>query len=134
MKEKIFNIGLLVTRGGAGSMMLFFHGIPKLKMLLGSTPITFPDPLGLGVLPSFYLSTFAEVVCSVCLILGFLTRPTATILTFNMLVATFFHFSSDGKIAELPAIYTLMYFAITFLGAGKISLDKSLCTCCNMKK
>ncbi len=115
---------LLLLRVIVGIFMLT-HGMGKFYKLIGDAPIQFADPLGVGLTASLALTVFAEVFCSILLILGLLTRIAAIPLIITMLVVAFVVHGSDGfGSQELPIMYLMMYLVIAILGAGKISLDK----------
>lgn len=83
----------------------------------------FGDPIGIGDIPSLWLTIFAQTVCPIMLLIGFQTRLAATILTFNMLIAVKFHFFDPFSIKVLPALFLGLYLIQLLLGAGKYSLD-----------
>ncbi len=132
MKLQIFNPGsypknislvLLLLRFTTGGFMLG-HGWGKLLTLVGEDPIQFADPIGIGVPASLALTVFAEVFCSVLLILGLATRLAAIPLLITMLVAAFIVHANDGfGKQELPFLFGMVYFSIAIAGAGKFSLD-----------
>ena len=86
----------------------------------------FGDPIGIGDIPSLWLTIFAQTVCPVMLLLGFQTRVSASILVFNMLVAVKFHFFDPFSIKVLPILFLGLYLIQLLLGAGKYSLDHLL--------
>ncbi|GAB3643153.1 DoxX family protein [Spirosoma arcticum] len=113
---------LFLLRIAIAGMMLT-HGIPKLqKILVGNWE--FGDPLGLGAALSLALTVFAEVVCSVLLLIGLFTRFATLPLLFTMLVAFFIVHGADefGK-RKLPMLYALVYATLFFTGPGKYSVD-----------
>lgn len=117
------NFALLILRIGLGVFMLT-HGIGKLQQLIAGGEIKFADPIGIGELPSLILAVFAEVICSVSLILGLATRLAVIPLMVTMIIAVFIVHSADGfKVQELPAHYLLGYFVLLLSGAGKFSVD-----------
>lgn len=132
MIKKIFNPGnyplkidyiLVLLRLVLGSFMLA-HGWGKFLKLIGNEPIEFADPIGLGVTASLVLIVFAEVFCSIFLVIGFATRFAAIPLLFSMLVIVFIVHLDDGfGKQELPLIYASVYMIIAITGAGKISVD-----------
>ena len=63
-------LGLVVLRVTAGLTMLLGHGWGKLTGF-SEMAATFPDPIGLGSRISLGLTVFAEVFCSIALIVGF---------------------------------------------------------------
>ena len=117
------SFSLLITRIAIGLFMLT-HGLPKLQTLM-SGHIKFADPFGIGATPSLVMSVFAEVVCSVLLILGLAVRLAAIPLIINLLVAVFV--AHSGQLfakKELALLYLLVYFGLFILGAGKFSIDR----------
>ncbi|MBK8518397.1 MAG: DoxX family protein [Saprospiraceae bacterium] len=132
MIKNIFNPGnypknidyvLLLLRLGVGIFMLT-HGMGKYSKLFAEGPIKFADPIGVGVTASLALAFFAEVFCSILLILGLGTRLAAVPLLITMLVAALIVHANDGfGKQELPLMYSTIYLAIAIAGAGKISID-----------
>ncbi len=86
----------------------------------------FNDPIGIGHLPSLILTIFAQIICSIFLIIGFRTRISAIILAFNMAVATKYHFYDPFSVKALPILFLGIYIAIIMLGGGSHTLDKWL--------
>jgi len=103
--------------------MLLAHGWGQLS---GFSEMSgaFPDPLGLGSAASLGLMVFAEVFCSLGLIVGLATRPAAMPLAIGMAVAAFVQHASDPwQKKELAVVYLVVYIAIACTGAGRWSLD-----------
>jgi putative oxidoreductase len=113
----------LLLRLTSGGLMLT-HGIPKWNKLFGEEPITFADPIGLGEVWSLILVTFAEVVCSILVMLGLVTRMALFFLIITMAVAAFVQLVGDplNKI-ELPLFYLMVFISLLISGAGKYSID-----------
>ncbi len=119
----IENLWLLILRVSAAAFMLV-HGIPKLQKLLNGD-VAFADPFGLGETVSLILAVFAEVVCSVLLILGVSTRLAAIPLIVTMAVAAFMVHANDPFLKkELALLYLLVYISILIFGGGKYSAGK----------
>jgi putative oxidoreductase len=119
----IVSFGLLFLRVIAGAFM-FTHGDGKLVRLFGEGPIKFSDPLGIGAVPSLALAVFAEVVCSVLVIVGVATRLSVIPVIITMLVAAFIvHGADPFGSRELPLLYASVFFFIAITGAGKFSFD-----------
>jgi putative oxidoreductase len=119
------DIGITVLRMAFGVIMLT-HGIPK-WINYGNLSESFPDPLGLGSSMSMALVIFAEVICSVFLVIGFVTRITVIPLIINMLVAAFVvHGDDPFPRKEMALLYLLAYLSLLFTGGGKYSLDEFL--------
>ncbi|MDB5247190.1 MAG: DoxX family protein [Segetibacter sp.] len=116
------NVWLLISRVAIGAIMLT-HGLPKLEKLMAGN-VQFADPFGIGPTASLAITVFAEVGCSILLILGLATRFAAIPLMITMLVAIFYAHAADpfGK-KELPAIFLLIFTGFLIIGAGKYSID-----------
>jgi putative oxidoreductase len=121
--KNINSFALLILRVVVGSFMLV-HGLQKLDMLKAN-PVQFADPIGIGEPASLTLAVFAELVCSILLIIGLLTRLAIIPLIITMLVAVFIVHSVDGfEKQELPALYLGVYIVLIITGAGKYSVDR----------
>jgi len=120
------SLGILVLRATAGGMMLAGHGWAKLAGFTDKLA-TFPDPLGIGPGFSLALAVFAEVVCSVALILGFATRVVAVPLLATMLVAAFLVHAPDPWLdKELACLYAASFLTLILTGGGNYSVDALL--------
>jgi len=116
------NIALLILRVGIAVMMLV-HGIPKLQMLI-SGDIQFPGVMGMSPTISLAMAVFAEVVCSVLLLIGLFTRVTVIPLIITMLTAVFLiHGGDPFAKQELGIHYLIVYIALFMLGGGRYSFD-----------
>jgi putative oxidoreductase len=121
---KLQDLGLLAVRLLAGGMMLT-HGIPKIDRLVGDGPVKFADPFGLGPEISLVLVLFAEVVCSILVMIGLKTRLATIPLMFTMLVAAFYIHGADpfGE-KELPLLFFTVFGSLLISGAGSFSVDQ----------
>jgi len=118
------SFALLLLRVSICAMMLV-HGMKKLSNF-SSISQNF-DPIGLGGTFSLSLVIFAEVFCSVGLILGLFTRLAAIPLVVAMCVAVFITHAGDAFAAkELALLYLTFFTAILITGPGKYSVDKAL--------
>ncbi|MCI0376003.1 MAG: DoxX family protein [Gemmataceae bacterium] len=123
------SIGLLILRLGVGGFMAN-HGWGKLQMVLDGN-YEFPDPLGLGQGLSLVMAMLAEFVCSLAVMVGFLTRLTALPVVFTMGVAAFVIHAADPLTMpptgppskESALLFLIPFLALVFTGAGKISVD-----------
>ena len=120
MKSRDF--GLLFLRVTIGLMMAG-HGFGKVSDLLaGKTG--FPDPLGIGSVPSLALAAFAEFVCALLVVVGFKTRWSAIPPALTMLVAAFiFHAGDSWGDKEFPLVYAAAFLTLVFTDGGEYSLD-----------
>jgi putative oxidoreductase len=116
------NIWLLIARLAVGALMLT-HGIPKLQSLLSGS-VQFADPFGVGQASTLALTVFAEVFCSILLLLGLATRLASVPLIINMLVAIFYALASQPLVKkELAIFYLIFYLGFLILGGGRYSFD-----------
>lgn len=117
------NMALLIARLGIAALMLT-HGIPKLGMLLSGEPVQFLPFMGLSAKFSLGLAVFAEVVCSVFLLVGFATRFATVPLIITMLVAVLMVHAADPFAMKEPGFqYLLVYVVLLLMGGGKYSVD-----------
>ncbi|MCD9854873.1 DoxX family protein [Epilithonimonas sp. JDS] len=123
VNDTVLNGLILVIRLFVGISMLT-HGLPKLDKLIANDKIEFMNFLGLGSAISLVLVVFAEFLCSVFIMLGFLTRFATIPLMVTMLIAFFVvHGSDPYATKELSLVYFFFYLTIFVLGSGKFSLD-----------
>lgn len=122
------DLGKLVLRIAIGGLMLF-HGISKItggidgiSGMLAAKGL--PAALAYGV----YVG---EVLAPLLIIIGLLTRLSAGVFAFNMLVAILLVHSADltkigehgGWAVELQMLYLLPAVALVLLGPGHFSVD-----------
>ena len=113
----------LVLRLALGIMILPY-GFSKL-MSFSSRSASFADPFHIGSTASMSLAIFAEVFCSVFIILGLFTRFACIPLIVVMAVALGYanHWQIFGG-GEKAAVYLAGLIALLFIGPGKISIDR----------
>ena len=123
---KLQDLGLLLVRLLSGGMMLT-HGLPKFDRLFGEGPVKFADPFGLGPEISLVLVLFAEVACSILVMIGFKTRLATIPLMITMLVAAFYIHGADpfGE-KELPLLFFTVFGSILISGGGSFSVDQTI--------
>jgi putative oxidoreductase len=122
--SKATDFVLLVLRISAGALMLT-HGWPKLLKLLAGPPYEFADVMGMGQTLTLILAVFAEFLCSVFLIFGFVTRLAVIPLIITMLIAVFqIHADDPFSKQEKGILFLVIYFALLVLGSGRYSIDK----------
>jgi putative oxidoreductase len=120
------SVGLLVLRLGAGGLLLHGHGWTKL-MHFNERLHKFANPIGLGPETSFVLVVFAEVVCSILVMLGLFTRLSAIPPIIFFAVAGFIQHAADPwPKRELPFLFGTAYLALLLMGPGRFSLDARL--------
>lgn len=122
-KDQLNSIGLLLLRVGAGGLLFFGHGLPKLLHWNERAP-RFANPIGVGPEVSFSLVVFAEVVCAVAVTLGLATRVAAGPIVFFLLVAAFVQHGADpyGE-KELALVFLVPFATLMLTGGGRYALD-----------
>ena len=122
MRQKLVDNGLFLLRISVSFLMLS-HGIPK-ALEYERLVHEFPDPLNVTQAVSLQLILFAEIGCSVLLILGLLGRFAALTLFIAMMVAVFVqHLHDPWSARELPLLYAVVYATLTLTGPGAPSFD-----------
>lgn len=122
-KDHLNSIGLLLLRAGAGALLFFGHGLPKL-LHWNERASRFANPIGLGSEVSFSLVVFAEVVCAAAVALGLATRLAAAPIIFFLLVGAFVqNGSAPFGDKELALVYLIPFAALTLTGGGRYALD-----------
>ena len=92
------------------------HGVPK-ALEYETLVVQFPDPLNVGSEVSLQLLLFAEIGCSILLLLGLLGRFASVTLFIAMMVAVFVHHFGDvWSMRELPLLYASVYATLTLTG------------------
>lgn len=116
---------LLALRVLLGTLLLI-HGIQK-WMSYEQLSTVFPDPLGVGHTVSLWLALFAEVLCSLAFIGGFLYRLVLIPMIFTMGIAFFVIHGGDPFAAkELAFVYLVVFILMYLIGPGKYSIDKMI--------
>ena len=120
----------LILRFFTGITMCYYHGWSKLF-----SSIERLDELGSNLtkwfgldsfsVPFGIIATFSESIGALMLAVGFLTRPTAFLLAFTMMVATVKNITGVGmEKTELSLIFLILSCVIFIRGSGRYSLDK----------
>ena len=119
------NLALLVLRVWFAVPLLTLHGWSKF-IGFAERSQRFADPFGLGSVTSLALVVFAEVFCSLLLVVGLCTRFAATVCGIVMATA-FVHahgmrFTGQGN-GELPFMFLGAFVALVLAGGGRYSID-----------
>lgn len=117
------DLALLVLRLFFGITMAFAHGLGKIQNF-DKYAEKFFDPIGVGPAAALGLAIFAEVFCSLGLVVGLFTRLTVIPLIVTMIVAAFLVHANDAfKVKELALVYLAVYVVLLLAGAGRFSID-----------
>lgn len=115
----------LILRLAAGTFMIYGHGASKFSKFFSDEAIEFIDPFGISATATLGLVIFAEVICSVLVILGLMTRYALVPLMLTMLYAVFIvHGDDPFRQKEMGLLYLIIFIALLLLGPGKYSVDR----------
>ena len=118
------SFGLLLLRVAICAMMLT-HGLNKLLNFSAMSQEF--DPIGMGGALSLSLVIFAELFCSIAVILGLFTRLAVFPLIFAMCVAALVaHAGQAFSTKELALLYLTFFTVILITGPGRYSIDRLL--------
>lgn len=124
-ENSLFNEATLTTlRVVAGLLLAVVHGSGKVppseQLIAGVTGLGFPAPTLFA-----WLAGLAELAGGIFLAVGFLTRPSAFVIAFTMLVAVFGKHAADPvNVKELGLLYLVIALIFLARGAGRWSIDR----------
>ncbi|NWD27379.1 DoxX family protein [Pseudomonas yamanorum] len=122
--ERARDFGLLFLRVSGGLFLLWVHGLPKL-LDYGEQLKVIEDPFHLGANVTLLLAIFAEVLCPLLIIAGFLVRlaclPILSVLLTAMLVVHPQWTLLEGQFGWLLLI---IFTSILIAGPGKWALNQ----------
>ena len=128
------DLALLVGRI-AFALLMLTHGLPKMMTLFSGDPVQFPAVFGMSAELSLTLAVFAEVLCSLLILVGLGTRAATIPLIITMLVAVFSIHAADAFAQKELAVLYLVAFVILFVaGSGRYSLDHLVYSRARVKK
>ncbi|WP_053062428.1 DoxX family protein [Photobacterium aquae] len=118
--HRLDDILLLLLRLATGGAMLA-HGIGKIFQF-GDLAPTFADPLGIGTSASLVIVILIEIMASLAILAGMLTRLFALILLLTMTVATYTTSTTTGWTSAEPMfLYAMLYLTLLIQGGGRLS-------------
>lgn len=125
------NLGRLFLRLFVGIMLIQF-GVRQLTYFHEIKSI-FPSVLGMDSELSLIVLISIEIICSLFIMMGFLTRLMAVVPLVVMIVAEYYILSDFTQQASymlnwqqqgyLPVMFCGIYFFLLLVGPGKISID-----------
>lgn len=114
--------GILLLRMSCALMLL--HGWSKFTNF-SEDSLEWPDPLHVGSTVSCALTVFAELFCTLFVVIGLFSRLALIPLIVLMIVIVFVIHSGDPlPDREHAMMYLLSYLALLFTGPGKYSLER----------
>lgn len=123
-------VALAILRVWVGATLFLRHGWEKNPANWAQFLAHFPDPIGIGSHPSFFVAFFSDFVCSILLVVGFGTRWAALVCFCNVFVAWSFihHFEFFGKTpgaghGEVIVLYLGALLTIMIAGPGAGAAD-----------
>jgi putative oxidoreductase len=123
VRRSLRDVGLLILRLGFVSCLILGHGLQKWT-LLQHNPSRFPDPLGIGHVPSILASMGAEIGAASLVGFGLFTRLAALPVVFTMfVVAVIVHINDSWPLREPSVLFGLVFLTLFLTGPGRISLD-----------
>lgn len=126
IQDKSLNQALLFFRVSVALSMINTHGMKKI-LHFQETVAHIPDPFGMGGTVSTIIAILANIVCTIFVALGFLTRLNALFILGVTLSGLFLvHFSDPWPVKDVPLMYSLAFILIAWLGPGKFALDDYL--------
>ncbi len=125
--------GQFILRVSAGLMIFYIHGWHKLEGWISyqrhGTPWKLAEEVAGMHLPAplaaAAAATLVQFVCSLCVVLGLLTRINAALLV-GALSGAILQNLMAHRDPQLAMLYTLTMVAMVFLGGGRFSLDARL--------
>lgn len=125
--------GLALLRIWTGAVLFLRHGWEKQPAHWPQFLAHFPNPIGIGSHPSFFIAFVSDFVCSILLIVGLGTRWAALYCLGNIFVAWAFvhHFAFFDKVpgsdhGELMVLYIGALLTILIAGPGSACIDRIL--------
>lgn len=123
--ENSFSLGIFLLRACTGALLIP-HGYDKMDKF-NEMAAMMADPFHIGSSTSLVLVIFAELFCSILVVIGLFTRLACIPLIINMAVAVFY--AHKGLVfgeGEHAALYLVIFAALLFTGPGKFSLDRMI--------
>ena len=120
------DIALLFLRLGAGLLMFFINGLPKISDFEKRFH-SFADPFGFGMELTFIFAVLSEGLCTLLVAVGLYTRIAVVPIMITMATAAFVIHADDpwGR-KELPILFLFVFSTLLISGPGKYSLDNKL--------
>lgn len=117
-----YSLLLLFARIIFGGMFLM-HGLQKLSNFKALSD-SFPGMMGMGSTYSLSLAIFAEVLCTLAFITGFLYRISMLPMIITMIMAVFVAHANDPfAVKEVALLYLVIFIIMYITGPGAFAAD-----------
>jgi putative oxidoreductase len=119
------DLALLVLRLWFGFSLFLRHGWEKIATF-SEMAARFPDPIGIGPVPSLVIAMISDSICSLLCVLGIATRPAAFLIFANTIVAFFLVHKATllgQRNGEGAWVYAGAYLVLFLAGPGRFSID-----------
>lgn len=132
-QSEISDLGALLLRLTVGMFLVYFHGWHKLSQGIryvnsGAIWPLLDDVKMLGM-PSPVVGAFGatvtQLIGGLSVAAGFLTRPSAAVVTVSLLVAVYANYRAK-KENQLALLYALLFAGFSLYGGGRYSVDAFL--------
>jgi putative oxidoreductase len=112
-------VGFNLVHGTADNVFSWARMI-EFRDFLDARGVPFP-------LFSAHLSAYAQFICGILFVIGFLVRPTAIVMIINFIAALAIAHRTGGYAPAAAALF-MLFSSIAFLvhGAGRLSVDERL--------
>lgn len=118
------DIGLLLLRFFAASLLFFGHGLPAIDHFAEKAS-TYPDPFGMGPSMCYGWVLFIELACTLFVGIGFMTRSAVVPVLFVLAVEFFIQHAGDPWYGRgLLVIDAIPFLILLFAGPGQIAADE----------
>lgn len=125
--EKVFNVSILVYRVLIAFAIIRVHGLKKVLDIEGELT-KLENPLGIDPLLNVYLAIAVNLLFSLFVALGFLTRPFALGIMGLTVMGFFVHIHDPWIMRDAPMMYSFAFGLIFVFGPGRYSVDHYLST------
>jgi len=123
ISRRNIDTALLLFRVTIALSMMHTHGLKKV-LDFEAAVAHIPDPFGIGGEASVLIAIFANIVCTLLVIIGLATRLSALCILAVTLVGLFVvHANDPWTVKDIPLMYSTCFAFIAYVGAGRYAID-----------